>query len=82
MNAADARLTNECIVAGLNPEGADAPPSVRHAVAQLIQKSSHPENETNGLIENMTRSERTELARKAMTCSPKTGPFERRICSL
>jgi len=65
VNAADARLMNECLVAGIDPQGTEAPPSVRHAVAQLVQKSSHPENETNGLIENMTRLERTELARKA-----------------
>jgi hypothetical protein len=63
VNAADARLTNECLVAGIDPQGPNAPPSVRHAVAQLIQRSSHPENETNGLIENMTREERTALAR-------------------
>lgn len=64
VNAADALLMNECLVAGIDPQGADAPPSVRYAVAQLIQGSVHPENETNGLIENMTREERTNLARK------------------
>ncbi len=63
VNAADARLMNECLVAGIDPQGPAAPPSVRYAVAQLIQKSAHPENETNGLIENMTREERTTLAR-------------------
>ena len=55
VNAADARLMNECLVAGIDPQGPKAPPSVRHAVAQLIQKSTHPDNETNGLIENMSR---------------------------
>lgn len=63
VNAADARLMNECLVAGIDPQGSAAPPSVRYAVAQLVQKSAHPENETNGLIENMTREERTTLAR-------------------
>ena len=64
VNAADARLMNECLVAGIDPQGSEAPPSVRHAVAQLIQKSAHPDNETNGLIENMPRKERSDLARK------------------
>lgn len=64
VNSADALLMNECLVAGIDPQGPEAPPSVRYAVAQLIQGSVHPENETNGLIENMTREERTELARK------------------
>ncbi|GFE52101.1 hypothetical protein So717_38540 [Roseobacter cerasinus] len=64
VNAADASLMNACLSMGIDPESSDAPPSVRHAVAQMIQKSANPENETNGLIENMTRQERTELARK------------------
>jgi len=64
VNAADARLMNECLVAGIDPQGSEAPPSVRHAVAQLVQKSVHPDNETNGLIENMPRKERSDLARK------------------
>lgn len=63
VNAADARLMSECLVAKIDPQGPTAPPSVRYAVAQLIQRSTHPENETNGLIENMTREERTTLAR-------------------
>lgn len=64
VNAADARLMNECYLAGIDPEGDKAPPSVRHAVAQFIQKSAHPENETNGLIENMSPTERSEQAKK------------------
>ena len=64
VNAADARLMNECHLAGIDPEGHEAPPSVRHAVAQFIQESAHPENETNGLIENMSTTERSEQAKK------------------
>ena len=64
VNAADARLMNECRIAGIHPEGPDAPPSVRHAVAQLMQNSRHPENETNGLIENMLPEERRNHALK------------------
>ncbi|MEE4212679.1 MAG: hypothetical protein V2I43_25830 [Parvularcula sp.] len=55
---------NECLLAGIDPQGPKAPPSVRHAVAQLVQKSANPENESNGLIENMPPGERTELSRK------------------
>ena len=64
VNAADARLMNECHLAGIDPEGHEAPPSVRHAVAQFIQKSTHPENETNGLIENMPQMQRSVQAKK------------------
>ena len=64
VNAADARLMNECLVAGINPTKDKAPPSVRHAVAQLIEKSAHPEHDTNGLIENMLRTDRRSYAEK------------------
>jgi len=64
VNSADARLMNECLLASISPSGLDAPSSVRHAVAQFIEKSSHPESETNGLIENWSRERRNIEAQK------------------
>jgi hypothetical protein len=59
VNSIDARLTDESIKAGIEPAGTSAPPSIRYAVAQLIEKSPHPENETNGRVANWTSRERT-----------------------
>ena len=64
VNSADAYLVNQCWVSGINPIGKDAPPTMRHAVAQFVEKSSHPERETNGRIENWTREERRTAAEK------------------
>ena len=64
VNSADARLMSECMMAGILADGADAPPSVRWAVAKFIENSSHPERETNGRIENWTREQRRENAQK------------------
>ena len=64
VNSADAYLVNECLVSGIDPEGKDAPPTMRYAVAQFVEKSQHPEWETNGRIENWTREERRAAAQK------------------
>lgn len=64
VNSADARLMNECQVAGIEPDGPDAPPTVQYAVAKFIEGSQHPERETNGRIENWTPTQRRENAQK------------------
>lgn len=64
VNSADARLMNECLSSGIQPDGADAPQSVREAVARFIEKSSNPTSDAAGRIENWTPSERRDNARK------------------
>ncbi|HVA19433.1 MAG TPA: hypothetical protein VMU55_04595, partial [Solirubrobacteraceae bacterium] len=36
INSIDAVLTLKCLLAGINPEGPQAPPTIRAAVAQFI----------------------------------------------
>jgi len=38
VNSVDARLLNECLVAGISPESADAPPSIKDAVAMFFEE--------------------------------------------
>jgi hypothetical protein len=64
VNSADARLTNECMMAGINPESDEAPRSVRQAVARFIERAHNISNDTVGRIENWTATERRENAKK------------------
>lgn len=64
VNSADARLTNECMMLGIDPESDAAPGSVREAVGQFIEKAQNTSNETVGRIENWTASQRRENAQK------------------
>jgi hypothetical protein len=75
VNSVDARLMNECMVAGIKPDSAKAPGSVREAVAQLIEHTD-PSKATNGRIENWTQTERREQAKLITLAAtgPKTAP--------
>ncbi|MCZ7529634.1 MAG: hypothetical protein M5U31_04415 [Acidimicrobiia bacterium] len=42
VNAVDARLTNACFEAGIDPTSAEAPQSMREAVARFFEHSAHP----------------------------------------
>lgn len=64
VNSVDARLIDECLRAGVNPESNGAPPNIRYAVAKLIEKSPNPENENVGRVGNWTSAERTRFARQ------------------
>ncbi len=63
VNSIDARLMDECARTGIDPEGELAPPDIRHAVAQLVEKHPKPEIETSGRISEWTPAERTVFAR-------------------
>lgn len=38
VNSVDARLLNECLIAGINPESADAPQSIKDAVTMFFEE--------------------------------------------
>lgn len=77
VNSVDARLMNECIKAGIDPEGPKAPTSIRYAVAKFIEKAEHPEKEFTGRISEWTDQERTKVAADITLCA--TGS-KRRPC--
>jgi hypothetical protein len=62
VNSVDARLTNECLVNGINPESEQAPKSIREAVARFFD-GVVKETASAGLIRDWTETKRTEIAR-------------------
>jgi len=62
INSIDAVLTLKCLLAGINPESPEAPPSVRAAVARFIEQGSPKLTTTGGRVEDWTTGFRTEVA--------------------
>lgn len=60
-NSRDARLLNECLVRGIDPEGADAPKTLEAAVAKFFDENVS--DGTAGLIREWSDTKRTEIAR-------------------
>jgi len=63
VNAADARLMNECMVRGLNPESKEAPKTIRDAISFFFENNPNPKSEVAGNISEWSTSKRTEVAR-------------------
>lgn len=61
VNAVDARLMNECLLRGIDPEGPSAPTSIRQAVAEFFE--DNPDTSTAGLIREWDDARRAEVAR-------------------
>jgi hypothetical protein len=61
VNSVDARLMNECLARGIEPEGSTAPQSIRDAVARFFDEN--PNRAIAGHIREWDSSKRTEVAR-------------------
>jgi len=61
INSIDAVLTRECLLAGIKPESAEAPQSIREAVAKFIEHADKLTT-TVGRVEDWTRAFRTKVA--------------------
>lgn len=61
VNSVDARLMNECLVRGIDPEGESAPSTIRDAVARFFE--DNPNSATAGLVREWPASKRTQVAR-------------------
>lgn len=62
VNSVDARLLTECLKAGINPEGPDAPQTIRQAVARFFDPSGYPESGRAGLITEWPDAHRLRVA--------------------
>lgn len=60
VNSVDARLINECLLHGIDPEGSAAPKSIREAVALFFDAGAKAASA--GLIREWTPKKRTEVA--------------------
>jgi hypothetical protein len=61
VNSVDARLTNACLVEGIDPTSNNAPKNIRDAVAKFFD--DNPESNTAGLINHWLDFKRTEEAK-------------------
>ena len=61
VNSVDARLINECLIHGIDPESKDAPRTIREAVAKFFDGGSDSSNA--GLIREWPAVKRTEIAK-------------------
>src|SRR5216683_501033 len=52
INSIDSMLTLKCLLAGIDPEGAKAPPSIRAVVARFIEEGAAELKTTGGRVED------------------------------
>jgi len=78
VNSVDARLMNECLVIGIDPEGPSAPRTIREAVARFFEEN--PNSPTAGLIREWLDSKRTEVARGITLAATGARPSEGNPC--
>ncbi|MDD5640012.1 MAG: hypothetical protein PHX53_00070 [Syntrophales bacterium] len=62
VNSVDARLMNECLVRGIDPEGPLAPKSIQEAVAIFFEDEKSKSSRA-GLIKEWPKNKRREIAR-------------------
>lgn len=62
VNSVDARLINECRMRGIDPDSAEAPRTMRQAVAQFFENSSGEKMATGGLIEDWNDAKTRQVA--------------------
>jgi hypothetical protein len=78
VNSVDARLLNECLVQGINPESSSAPQNIRQAIARFFEEN--PSSPTAGLIKEWTNSKRTEIAKSITLAATGAKPGEGNPC--
>jgi hypothetical protein len=74
VNSVDARLINECFVHGINPKTADAPRSIRQAVARFFEGSAGTKVATGGYIEDWSDEKIRQVAQGITLCATGTRP--------
>ncbi len=68
VNSVDARLTNECLIRGIDPAGPNAPKSIQEAVARFFANGTGSRVATGGLIENWGDIKIREVAEGITFC--------------
>jgi hypothetical protein len=79
VNSVDARLMNECLVQGINPESTQAPRSIRNGVAAFFD-TNQPNSSLAGRVANWSPSKRTEVARGITLAATGRTPKEGKPC--
>jgi hypothetical protein len=77
INSIDSILTLLCLLAGIDPEGAQAPPSIRAAVARFIEKASAELKTTGGRVEDWPDAFSRKVAEKISVFTTEPAGAER-----
>lgn len=81
VNSVDARLINECLIAGIDPESiTTAPSSIREAIARFFEPSSNPKSDLAGRISEWLDEKRREVARGIALAATGAGAREGSPC--
>ena len=80
VNSEDARLMNECMERKLDPEGSDAPQTVREAVAAFFEGKAVQTASYAGRIAHWSVTKRTEVARGITLCATGFLPSQGKPC--
>ncbi|HEY1580521.1 MAG TPA: hypothetical protein VGF82_25955 [Terracidiphilus sp.] len=80
VNSEDARLTNECLARGINPELSNAPQTIRQAVAAFFEDTAKQHSSLAGRVSNWSDSKRTEIARGITLAATGYPPREGKPC--
>lgn len=79
VNSVDAKLMNECLVRGINPEGATAPRSIREGVATFFD-ADQSNSSLAGRVAGWSNTKRTEVARGITFSASGKMPKEGKPC--
>lgn len=79
VNCIDARLLNECLVRGINPESEAAPQSIRAAVATFFEDATEPGPDA-GQVSNWPEDRQREQARHITVALTGLRPRQGRPC--
>ncbi len=80
VNAVDARLMNECLIADIDPEGQQAPETIQQAVARFFDEGARPESPTAGRIREWPEKKRTDVARSITLSATGAKPADGKPC--
>jgi hypothetical protein len=80
VNSVDARLMNECLVRGIDPEGTQAPQTIQRAVALFFDEGARPDSPTAGRIREWPEAKRTEVARGITLSATGAKPGDGKPC--
>lgn len=80
INSIDARLVNECLGHGIDPEGPRAPRTIREAVARFFENARNPSLDLAGRIKYWSNEFRTEVAKGITLTSTGLSPGQGNPC--
>ena len=80
VNSVDHRLIDECLRKGINPEGPDAPKSIREAVALFFEDHPKPGSSNQGRVANWSNEKRTKVARGITLAATGMPPRQGKPC--